>query len=422
MIDLKLIRDNPSFLDEALKKRGQEGLSATVLKLDKDNREIIKELQTVQEARNEKSKKIGELSASGKNDEADKYKNEVSNLKVKLQELEVKQRDSQKKIDDCLSHIPNIPDESVPVGDESFNKEIKVEGNKKKIDFEPKEHFELGENLKLMSFDKASKISGSRFVIQSGLLAKLERAIANYMLDLHTSEFGYEEISVPILVKDQALFGTGTLPKFAEDLFKTTNDYWLIPTAEVPLSNMTRETAVDYSDLPKRFVSLTPCFRSEAGAAGKDTRGIMRQHQFYKVELVSLTSEEKSNQEHERMLSCAEEVLKRLDLHYRVVVLSSQDMGFAARKTYDIEVWLPGQKAYREISSCSNCGDFQARRMNSKYKENKLSKFIHTLNGSGLAVGRTLIAVMENYQNEDGSIDIPDALKPYMHGVDLIST
>ena len=241
------------------------------------------------------------------------------------------------------------------------------------------------------------------------------------MLDLHTNEFGYEETNVPILVRDQAAFGTGQLPKFKDDLFKTTDDYWLIPTAEVPLTNMTRESVVDAVELPRRYVSHTPCFRSEAGAAGKDTRGIMRQHQFYKVELVSLTSEENSDDEHERMLSCAEEVLKKLGLHYRVVILSTQDMGFSAQKTYDIEVWLPGQNAYREISSCSNCGDFQARRMNSRYKENDTIKYLHTLNGSGLAVGRTLIAIMENYQNEDGSIDIPEALIPYMSGITKIS-
>ena len=317
--------------------------------------------------------------------------------------------------------MPNNPSNDVPVGDESFNKEIKIEGAKKDFSFTPKEHDELGEHLGMMDFEKSAKISGARFVVQSGMIAKLERAIANFMLDLHTTEFGYREMNVPILVKDQSVYGVGQLPKFKDDLFKTTDDYWLIPTAEVPLSNMTRETIVDILDLPMRYVSHTPCFRSEAGAAGKDTRGIMRQHQFYKVELVSLTSEDQSKEEHERMLSCAEEVLKRLDLHYRVVILSSEDMGFAAQKTYDIEVWLPGQNAFREISSCSNCGDFQARRMNARYKEDKDIKFLHTLNGSGLAVGRTLISVLENYQNEDGSIQVPDTLIPYMGGIDKIS-
>ena len=268
-----------------------------------------------------------------------------------------------------------------------------------------------------MDFETATKISGARFVVQKGNLARLERSIANFMLDLHTSEFDYQEVNVPILVRNQALFGTGQLPKFEEDLFKTINDYYLIPTAEVPLTNMTRDKILNSADLPLRFVSHTPCFRSEAGAAGKDTRGIMRQHQFYKVELVSLTDEKSSKDEHERMLSCAEEVLKRLGLSYRIMLLASQDMGFSANKTYDIEVWLPGQKAYREISSCSNCGDFQARRMNSRYKDANSTKFIHTLNGSGLAIGRTLIAIMENYQNSDGSISIPDVLQPYMNNI-----
>ena len=320
-----------------------------------------------------------------------------------------------------MSRIPNLPHESVPVGDETKNKEIKLIGEKKDFSFELKEHFDIGEDLGIMSFEDAANISGARFVIQKGMLSRLERSIANFMLDLHTSEFGYEEVNVPILVRGDALYGTGNLPKFEEDLFKTTNDYFLIPTAEVPLSNLTRGKILDIADLPKRFVSHTPCFRSEAGAAGKDTRGIMRQHQFYKVELVSLTSEQKSEDEHERMLSCAEEVLKKLDLHYRVVILSSEDMGFSAQKTYDIEVWLPGQKAYREISSCSNCGDFQARRMNSRYKDGKDIKFLHTLNGSGLAVGRTLIAIMENYQNSDGSIEVPDVLQPYMNNQKTIS-
>ena len=338
-----------------------------------------------------------------------------------MQELESSQKESQENLNSILSALPNNPSNDVPVGDESLNKEIKIEGAKKAFSFTPKEHDELGENLGMMDFEKSAKISGARFVVQSGKIAKLERAIANFMLDLHTTEFGYREMNVPILVKDQSVYGVGQLPKFKDDLFKTTDDYWLIPTAEVPLSNMTRETIVDILDLPMRYVSHTPCFRSEAGAAGKDTRGIMRQHQFYKVELVSLTSEDQSKEEHERMLSCAEEVLKRLDLHYRVVILSSEDMGFAAQKTYDIEVWLPGQNAFREISSCSNCGDFQARRMNARYKEDKEIKFLHTLNGSGLAVGRTLISVLENYQNEDGSIQVPDMLIPYMGGIDKIS-
>ena len=421
MHDIKKIRENPSDLDELLAKRKHPPISNQIIELDEKNREIIGELQVIQEERNAKSKLIGEYAAKEKNDEAAKLKAEVTSLKDKMQELENSQREKQEELNTVLSSLPNNPADDVPVGDESLNKEIKLEGNKKEFTFTPKEHDELGENLNMMSFEQATKISGARFVVQSGLIARMERAISNFMLDLHTNEFGYTEMNVPILVKDQSVYGVGQLPKFKDDLFKTTDDYWLIPTAEVPLSNMTRESIIDILDLPKRYVSHTPCFRSEAGAAGKDTRGIMRQHQFYKVELVSLTSESQSKDEHERMLSCAEEVLKRLNLHYRVVILSSEDMGFAAQKTYDIEVWLPGQKAYREISSCSNCGDFQARRMNSRYKEGKETKFLHTLNGSGLAVGRTLIAILENYQNEDGTIQVPDALIPYMGGINQIS-
>ena len=421
MLDIKKVRENPEIIDKILEKRNHPAVSKDLLLADEKNRNLISELQKIQEERNSKSKLIGEQVSQGKNDEAEKLKGEVGNLKSKMQELEKQQKNSQNLLETMLAEIPNLPDESVPVGDESNNKEIKIEGKKKDFSFEIKEHFDLGENLDLMNFEQAANISGARFVVQKGKLARLERAMANFMLDLHTTEFGYQEINVPILVKDQALFGTGQLPKFKDDLFKTTNDYWLIPTAEVPLSNMTRETILDVAELPKRYVSHTPCFRSEAGAAGKDTRGIMRQHQFYKVELVSLTSEDQSNDEHERMLSCAEEVLKRFDLHYKVVILSSQDMGFSAQKTYDIEVWLPGQKKYREISSCSNCGDFQSRRMNSRYKDNDATKFLHTLNGSGLAVGRTLIAIMENYQNSDGSIEIPTVLSSYMNGETKIS-
>ena len=421
MLDIKKVRENPEIIDKILEKRNHPAVSKDLLLADEKNRNLISELQKIQEERNSKSKLIGGHASQGKNDEAEKLKGEVGNLKSKMQELEEQQKNSQNVLEIMLAEIPNLPDESVPVGDESNNKEIKIEGKKKDFSFEIKEHFDLGENLDLMNFEQAANISGARFVVQKGKLARLERAMANFMLDLHTTEFGYQEINVPILVKDQALFGTGQLPKFKDDLFKTTNDYWLIPTAEVPLSNMTRETILDVAELPKRYVSHTPCFRSEAGAAGKDTRGIMRQHQFYKVELVSLTSEDQSNDEHERMLSCAEEVLKRFDLHYRVVILSSQDMGFSAQKTYDIEVWLPGQKKYREISSCSNCGDFQSRRMNSRYKDNDATKFLHTLNGSGLAVGRTLIAIMENYQNLDGSIEIPTVLSSYMNGETKIS-
>ena len=415
MFDIKKIRDNPKDFDTNLAKRGLNPNSDLLIKIDEENRTAIANAQSLQEERNSKSKLIGEYASSGNVDEANKLKEEVSSLKSKLHDLENRQKEIAERLKLELSILPNLPDEDVPVGDEECNQEIKTSGEKKEFDFEVKEHFDLGENLGLMDFEKASKISGARFVIQQGSLARLERAIANFMLDLHTTEFDYQEVNVPILVRDNALYGTGQLPKFEEDLFKTINDYYLIPTAEVPLTNMTRDSIIDIADLPLRFVAHTPCFRSEAGAAGRDTRGIMRQHQFYKVELVSLTDANNSKNEHERMLSCAEEVLKRLGLNYRVMLLASQDMGFSANKTYDIEVWLPGQRAYREISSCSNCGDFQSRRMNSRYKVDASTKFIHTLNGSGLAVGRTLIAIMENYQNSDGSISIPDVLQPYMH-------
>ena len=417
MFDIKKIRENPKEFDSSLAKRNFAPCSAELITIDEDNRKAIAEAQALQEERNSKSKLIGEYASSGKVEDANKLKEEVSSIKATMHELEVKQKDIAEILKNKLSIIPNLAADEVPIGGEEVNQEIKVIGEKIDLGFEAKEHFDLGENLGLMDFETAAKISGARFVIQQGNLARLERSIANFMLDLHTTEFDYQEVNVPILVKNDALYGTGQLPKFEEDLFKTINDYYLIPTAEVPLTNMTRDTILNSADLPLRFVSHTPCFRSEAGAAGRDTRGIMRQHQFYKVELVSLTDDKSSKNEHERMLSCAEEVLKRLGLSYRVMLLASQDMGFSANKTYDIEVWLPGQKAYREISSCSNCGDFQSRRMNSRYKDDNSTKFIHTLNGSGLAIGRTLIAIMENYQNSDGSISIPDVLQPYMNNL-----
>ena len=417
MFDIKKIRENPEDFDTNLAKRNFDPCSAELIKIDEDNRKAIAKAQALQEERNSKSKLIGEYASSGKTEEANKLKNEVSSIKSEMHELEIKQKNIAEILKNKLSIIPNLAANEVPTGGEEANQEIKIIGEKIDLGFEAKEHFDLGENLGLMDFETAAKISGSRFVIQRGSLARLERSISNFMLDLHTTEFDYQEVNVPILVKKDALYGTGQLPKFEEDLFKTINDYYLIPTAEVPLTNMTRDTILNSADLPLRFVAHTPCFRSEAGAAGRDTRGIMRQHQFYKVELVSLTDEKSSKDEHERMLSCAEEVLKRLGLSYRIMLLASQDMGFSANKTYDIEVWLPGQKAYREISSCSNCGDFQSRRMNSRYKDDNSTKFIHTLNGSGLAIGRTLIAIMENYQNSDGSISIPDVLQPYMNNL-----
>ena len=341
---------------------------------------------------------------------------EVAELKTSLPALEEEQNAVAAELHKELAQIPNAPLDDVPDGaDASSNIEHHVYGKKRGYSFKPKQHFELGEALGQMDFELAAKLSGARFVVLQKGLARLERALGQFMLDIHTSkENGYTEVSPPILVRDEVMFGTAQLPKFAEDQFRTTNDYWLIPTAEVPLTNLVRESIVEEVQLPMRFTACTPCFRAEAGAAGKDTRGMIRQHQFTKVELVSITTPEKSTEEHERMLACAEEVLKKLDLHYRVVTLCTGDMGFAAQKTYDIEVWLPGQNAYREISSCSNCGEFQARRMNARYRAKEGVRHVHTLNGSGVAVGRALIAVMEIYQQENGSIAVPAALEPYM--------
>jgi len=322
-------------------------------------------------------------------------------------------------LDATMLTYPNTPAEDVPDGlTEADSVELRRWGTKPVLDGEPKSHFDLGEALGMMDFERAAKLSGSRFVVLSGAMARLERALAAFMLDIHTVEFGYVEISPPLMVRDGAAYGTGNLPKFADDLFKTTTDHWLIPTAEMPLTNLTAGEILEAETLPRRLTAHTPCFRAEAGAAGRDTRGMIRLHQFNKVELVSITTPEQSDAEHERMTACAEEILKRLDLHYRVMLLSAGDMGFSARKTYDIEVWLPGQNLFREISSCSNCGDFQARRMNTRFRARgeKSTRFVHTLNGSGLAVGRTLVAVLENYQRADGTVDIPPALQPYMNG------
>ena len=424
MHDLKWIRDDPQGFDEGLRKLGLEPHSAKLLELDEARRNHIQKLQDAQARRNAASKEIGKAKAGGDEKTAQSLIDEVAELKALIQQGEDEERRIDASLAAALAELPNIPLNDVPVGeDESANLEIRKWGEPPEFKFEPREHFEIGEALRLMDFEQAAKISGSRFVVLKGALARLERALASFMLDLHTGEFGYQEVVPPALVRDDALFGTGQLPKFAEDLFVTTNDYWLIPTAEVPLTNLVRETILDESDLPLRLTAWTQCFRSEAGAAGKDTRGMIRQHQFSKVELVSITTPEASLDELERMTGCAEEVLKRLELPYRVVVLSTGDMGFAARKTHDIEVWLPGQGAYREISSCSVCGDFQARRMNARYRpeDGKELGFVHTLNGSGLAVGRTLIAILENYQEEDGSVAIPEALRPYMGGLDKIA-
>ena len=424
MHDLKWIRDDSKGFDEGLKKLGLEPQSAKLLELDEARRSHIQKLQDAQTRRNAASKEIGKAKAGGDEKTAGSLIDEVAELKAFIQQGEDEERRLDAALAAALSELPNIPLDDVPIGeDESANLEIRKWGEPPAFKFAPREHFEIGEALGLMDFEQAAKISGARFVVLKGALARLERALASFMLDLHTGEFGYQEVVPPALVRDDALFGTGQLPKFADDLFVTTNDYWLIPTAEVPLTNLVRESIVDESDLPLRFTAWTPCFRSEAGAAGKDTRGMIRQHQFSKVELVSITTPEASLDELERMTGCAEEVLKRLDLPYRVVVLSTGDMGFAARKTHDIEVWLPGQGAYREISSCSVCGDFQARRMNTRYRpgDGKELRFVHTLNGSGLAVGRTLIAILENYQQEDGSVGVPPALRPYLGGLDKIA-
>ncbi|MCR9219641.1 MAG: serine--tRNA ligase [Alphaproteobacteria bacterium] len=421
MHDLKFIRDNPDAFDAGLKARGLDPLSAEILDLDRRRRAAQTEMQELQSRRNAASRDIGAKKKAG--EDADALVAEVQRIKQRLVELEGEEADCGETLEAHLVGLPNLPFEDVPVGpDESANEETRRVGAPRAYDFEPKQHFEIGEALGLMDFETAARMSGARFVLLKGALARMERALANFMLDVHTSENGYSETIPPFLVRDNALFGTGQLPKFAEDLFRTTSEHWLIPTAEVPLTNIGAETVWEETDLPMRFTAWTPCFRSEAGAAGRDTRGMIRQHQFSKVEMVSIVHPDRSAEELERMTACAEGILKRLDLPFRTVVLSTGDMGFGARKTHDIEVWLPGQGQYREISSCSNCGDFQARRMKARFKTpgEKGTRFVHTLNGSGLAVGRTLIAVLETYQEADGAVAIPDALKPYMGGLTRI--
>ena len=423
MYDLKWIRENPKAFDDALAKRGLEPLSEAVLGLDGERRAHLQTLQEAQTRRNAASKQIGQAKASGDEAEAKRLMDETADLKERIQKGEDEERRLDEALKELLAGVPNMPFDDVPVGpDESANELVRSWGEVPSFPFAPKQHFEIGEALGLMDFETAAKLSGSRFVVLRAALARMERALAAFMLDIHTTEFGYTEIVPPLLVRSEALFGTGQLPKFAEDQFLTTNDYWLIPTAEVPLTNLVRERVVDEAELPLRVTAWTPCFRSEAGAAGRDTRGMIRQHQFSKVELVSVTTPETSLDELERMTGCAEKVLKRLELPFRTVVLSTGDMGFGAHKTYDVEVWLPGQDTYREISSCSVCGDFQARRMNARYRVegSKDLRFVHTLNGSGLAVGRTLIALLENGQQEDGSVVVPAALQPYMGGMTRI--
>ena len=424
MHDIKLIRENPDDFDNGRLRRGLEPLSNELLRLDDIRKAAILELQKAQERRNAASKEIGIALKAGEGLRANELKVEVAEIKEKWESLEQAERDAVAILDDLLASLPNTPSNETPDGkDEHDNLEILKWGVIPSFDFKPKEHFEIGESLGLMDFTTAAKLSGARFVINKGALARLERALAQFMLDKHTAEHGYIEINPPLLVRDEAMFGTAQLPKFREDQFSVDNGYWLIPTAEVPLTNLIRESILEEGDLPLRFTAGTYCFRAEAGAAGRDTRGMIRQHQFYKVELVSITTPDQSLAEHERMTACAEKILQDLNLPYRKVLLCAGDMGFASKKTYDLEVWLPGQNMYREISSCSNCGDFQARRMGARFRAagEKGTQFLHTLNGSGVAVGRCLVAVLENYQQSDGSVAIPHVLQPYMNGLERIS-
>ena len=436
MYDIKWIRENPEAFDRGLKRRNLEPLSQHLISIDERRRAIIRVLESWQATRNTASKEIGQAKAKKDEAAAQALMAKVAEAKESIPRLEREQKEVEKELLDALASIPNLPLDEVPDGaDEHGNVEKHTWGKKRDYAFKPKEHFDLGAALGMMDFELAAKLSGARFVVLQKGLARLERALGQFFLDTHTSEKGgYTEVNPPLLVKDDVMFGTAQLPKFEDDQFwavsgevfansATASDmksarWGLIPTAEVPLTNLVRESIVDENTLPRRYTACTPCFRAEAGAAGRDTRGMIRQHQFTKVELVSITTPEKSKEEHERMLACAEEVLKKLDLHYRVITLCTGDMGFASQKTYDIEVWLPVQNMYREISSCSVCGDFQARRMNARYrgKDNKPA-FVHTLNGSGVAVGRALVAVMETYQQEDGSIVVPDVLRPYMGGM-----
>jgi seryl-tRNA synthetase len=492
MYDIKWIRENAETFDRGRARRGLEPISAQLLAFDDSRRAAIGELQKAQERRNAASKEIGAAMKAGDSARAEALKAEVAQIKENWPALEEAERYAIAELDNALASIPNTPLDEIPDGaDENDNVEVARWGEPREFDFKPKEHFEIGERLGLMDFETAAKISGARFVVNRGDLARLERALAQFMLDLHTNEHGYTEVSPPLLVRDEAMFGTAQLPKFREDQFLATDQarmdaildsaafdeskveadvlemikpqssgltwtgtlpedhpvrqiarsavlgaklamkevvrsvssFWLIPTAEVPLTNLVRDSILDEAQLPMRLTAGTYCFRAEAGAAGKDTRGMIRQHQFYKVELVSITTPEQSLEEHERMTECAEKVLQLLELPYRKVTLCTGDMGFASQKTYDLEVWLPGQGRYREISSCSVCGDFQARRMNARYRpseskgKNKGIGFVHTLNGSGVAVGRAMVAVLENYQQADGSVDVPRVLRPYMGGL-----
>ncbi|HXP30814.1 MAG TPA: serine--tRNA ligase [Stellaceae bacterium] len=421
MFDVKWIRENPEAFDRGLARRFLPPQAAGILDLDRQWRQAQTRAEQIQAERNRLSKEIGAAKAKGA--DAGALLKRVAESKDEEALLEGEAQRLRAAIDGALALLPNLPAEDVPDGgDAAHNVLVRTHGTPPVFAFPAKDHAALGEALGMMDFARAGKLSGARFVVLSRDLARLERALGQFMLDLHTREFGYTEIAPPLLVRDETAFGTGQLPKFADDLFRTTTGLWLIPTAEVPLTNLVADAILEDAALPLRVTAWTPCFRSEAGAAGKDTRGMIRQHQFNKVELVSIAHPARSAEEHERMTQCAEEVLKRLGLAYRVMLLCAGDMGAAARKTYDIEVWLPGQNAYREISSCSNCGDYQARRMKARFRPSggKGTAFVHTLNGSGLAVGRTLIAVMENHQQSDGTIAVPDALRPYMGGLAVI--
>jgi seryl-tRNA synthetase len=422
MHDLRWIRENPEEFDRGLVRRGLPPNATEILALDREWRALETEAQESQATRNRLSREVG---AAKKGGEAVHELLEELVLRKEMEAVKAaKAVELRRQLDGLLASLPNLPAPEVPDGpDETANRELHRHGKPPAFNFAPLPHEALGDKLGLMDFSRAARLSGSRFVVLRGALARLERAIAQFMLDLHTGEFGYTEISPPYLVREEVAFGTGNLPKAAEDMFRTTGGMWLIPTAEMPLTNLVAGEILDEAALPLRFTAWTPCFRSEAGAAGRDTRGMIRMHQFNKVELVSITRPEESEAEHERMTGCAEEVLKRLGLAYRVMLLASGDMGFAARKTYDLEVWLPGQNAYREISSCSNCGPFQAQRMRARYRpaEGKGTRPVHTLNGSGLAVGRTMIAILENFQRHDGTVAIPEALQPYMAGQQVIA-
>ena len=422
MHDIKSIRENPAAFDAALARRGLEPQSAALLALDADRRAVATQMQEAQNRRNEASKLIGAAMGRGDKDEAERLKAEVAALKDTLPALEAQDRDLLARLTDTLARIPNLPAADVPDGaDEADNVELLRWGTPRTFDFTPLEHADLGPALG-MDFETGAAISGARFTFLRGAMARLHRAIGQFMLDTNTAEGGYSECNTPVLVRDEAMYGTDKLPKFAEDSFRTTDGRWLIPTSEVSLTSSVMDRILDDAALPMRMTALTLCFRSEAGAAGKDTRGFIRQHQFEKCELVSIVRPEESEAEHERMTGCAEAILRALELPYRKIALCTGDMGFGARKTYDLEVWLPGQNAYREISSCSNCGDFQARRMNARYRPEgqKGTQFVHTLNGSGLAVGRTLVAVLESYQQADGAVTVPAALRPYMGGLEAL--